>query len=436
MKDGALTAWLLAGIPLLGAAGSLAFWSKPVRLKQSSIAWSFVSLGSIVALSGQVGMLPEGLLPLYLLPLTAMISLLGQPAHADHRESYIMTLLMLGLGVCVLAHQPPVAAVALLLLFLLMAGLLYRHHSALWPMSWWGIGSYAIGVLCAGFSLGADAPLSSVASLVASAVLLPLMPFHDGHLTAVTRFPGNLPSFVVLLLPLLGLHGIAMALPTIPDTVAWTLSLFALVGAFYGAVKALAQTRVRLLLAYGSLSFFSMLWWFAAASRSATPRSALLVGTVGLATSGLLVAWQVVRTRYGDDVDPQAISGLASGMPQYAVLLSLLALAAMGLPPFGVFAGFMGLLLSAPFPSSGGLVVTLLAWLAASWYIMQMVQRLLFGLRRPELRYVDVLRTEFVALLLVVLVLLGLGLAPSTLFVPDHTMAAIHSVLGPVVWNR
>ena len=114
-----------------------------------------------------------------------------------------------------------------------------------------------------------------------------------------------------------------------------------------------------------------------------------------------------------------------------------LALAAMGLPPFGVFAGFMGLLLSAPFPSTGGLVITLLAWLAASWYIMQMVQRLLFGVRRPELRYADVLRTEFVALLLVVLVLLGLGLAPSTLFAPEQTMTAtIHSVVGAIVWNR
>ena len=201
-------------------------------------------------------------------------------------------------------------------------------------------------------------------------------------------------------------------------------------------MKALAQTRVRLLLAYGSLSFFSMLWWFAAATRTATPRSALLVGTVGLATSGLLIAWQVVRTRYGDDVDPQAVSGLASGMPRYAVLLSLLALAAMGLPPFGVFAGFMGLLLSAPFPSSGGLIITLLAWLAASWYIMQMVQRLLFGLRRPELRYTDVLRTEFAALLIVVLVLLALGLAPTSLFAPDQTLSATHSVMGSVVWNR
>jgi len=242
------------------------------------------------------------------------------------------------------------------------------------------------------------------------------VPFHDGHLTALTRLPGSLPSFIVVLLPVIGLHGLGAAMTTVPDTVAWTVSFFALVGASYGALKALAQSRVRLLLAYGSLSFFSILWWFAVASRSVTPRSALLVGTVGLATSGLLVAWQVVRTRYGDDVDPQSISGLASGMPQYAVLLSLLALAAMGLPPFGVFAGFMGLLLSSPFPSLAGLFVTLLAWLAASWYIMQMVQRLLFGERRPELRYTDLLHAEFASLLIVGLVLLAVEPAPTTRF--------------------
>ncbi|MGQ0810148.1 MAG: proton-conducting transporter transmembrane domain-containing protein [Nitrospiraceae bacterium] len=436
MKDGALITWWLSGLPLLGALASFLFWSNPARLKLSSVVWSVVSLGSIVIFSGQLVIPPEGLLPLYLLPLTAMISMLAQPPHAGHRLSWIMTLVFLGLGLCVVMNQLQVSAVASMLLFSLVGVLLYRHHSVLWPMSWWGIGTYALGAICAVLSLVAAAPLSSVALVVASAVLLPLMPFHDGHLTALTRLPGNLPSFIVLLLPIIGLHGLATVLPTVPDVVAWTVSLFALVGAFYGAVKALAQTRVRLLLAYASLSFFSMLWWFAAATRSATPRSALLVGTVGLATSGLLVAWQVVRTRYGDDVDPQAVSGLASGMPQYAVLLSLLALAAMGLPPFGVFAGFMGLLLTAPFPSVAGLVIILLAWLAASWYIMQMVQRLLFGLRRPELRYTDVLRTELAALSIVVLVLLALGLTPATFFAPDQTGSAAHAVTGSLVWNR
>lgn len=435
MRDGSLIPWLWAGIPLLGALASLAFWSNPDRLKLSSIIWSVVSLGTIAEFSNQLETPAEGLLPLYLLPLAAVVSVLGQPVREDHRLSWIMALVFLGLGLSVLSSQPPVGNLALTLLLILIGILLYRHHSALWPMSWWGIGTYGLGASCALLTIVSGPPVSSVASLLTSAVLLPLVPFHDGHLTALTRLPGSLPSFIVLLLPLAGLHGLATVLPTVPDVVAWTVSLFALVGASYGAVKALAQSRVRLLLAYGSLSFYSMLWWFAAATQTATPRAALMVGTVGLATSGLLVAWQVVRTRYGDDVDPQAVSGLASGMPQYAVLLSLLALAAMGLPPFGVFAGFMGLLLSSPFPSTLGLFITLLAWLAASWYIMRMVQQLLFGTRRPDLRYTDVLTTELASLLILVLALLALGLAPTSLFASDQIMRPTGALVDSHTWN-
>ncbi|HEY6923280.1 MAG TPA: proton-conducting transporter membrane subunit [Steroidobacteraceae bacterium] len=431
-----LIPWFLTGIPLLGVLASLPFRSDPERLKGSSVAWAVISLGSVAGFASRIEVPLEGLLPLYLLPLAATISILGQPAHKQHRRSWMLTLLFLGLGLSALSSERPISLLSVSLLLVLVAVLLYRHHNALWPRSWWGIGAYGLGALCAALSVAADAPLSSVASLLACAVLLPLVPFHDGHLTALTRLPGSLPSFIVVLLPMAGLHQLASAMPTVPDIVAWTVSLFALVGASYGALKALAQSRVRLLLAYGSLSFFSILWCFAAASRMVTPRSALLVGTVGLATSGLMVAWQVVRTRYGDDVDPQAISGLASGMPQYAVLLSLLALAAMGLPPFGVFAGFMGLLLSSPFPPLIGLFVTLLAWLAASWYIMQMVQRLLFGVRRPELRYADLLRAELASLLIVVLVLLALGLAPTTLFAAERGLFGTAAMGESPTWTR
>jgi len=434
--DGALISWLLAGIPLLGGLACLPFRSDPERLKQSAVVWTLVSLASVAGCASQIEMPAEGLLPLYLLPLAATISILGQPVHEQHRHSWVLTLFFLGLGLSALSGAPPIALLSTTLLLALVASLLYRHHSALWPRSWWGIGAYGIGALCAATSAAADAPLSSVTSLVACAVLLPLVPFHDGYLTALTRLPGSLPTFIVVLLPVVGLHQLATTIPTVPDTAAWTVSLFALAGASYGALKALAQSRVRLLLAYGSLSFFSIFWWFAAASRTATPRAALLVGTVGLATGGLMVAWQVVRTRYGDDVDPQAISGLATGMPQYAVLLSLLGLAAMGLPPFGVFAGFMGLLLSPPLPSLVGLFITLLAWLAASWYIMQMVQRLLFGVRRPELRYTDLLRAELASLLIVVLVLLALGLAPSTVFASERIALGAVPIGESSTWNR
>ena len=436
MKAGAFLPWLLPGIPLLGALASLAFWSNSDRLKLSSIIWSVISLGALVGFSGQFVTPTEGLLPLYLLPLAAVASLLGQPVHKDHRLSWIMTLVCLGFGIGTLVSHDVPGQLFLMALFLSVIVMLYRYHTALWPISWWGIGSFGLGVLCVGVSLVAAPPFSSIASLLACAILLPLLPFHNGYLTALTRLPGSLPSFIVLLLPVVGLHGLSTVMPTVPDIAAWTVSFFALVGTLYGAIKAMAQSRVRLLLAYGSLSFLSMLWWFAAATRTVTPQAALLASAIGLATSGLLIAWQIIRTRYGDDVDPQSISGLASAMPHYAVLFSLLAVAAMGLPPFGVFAGFMGLLLTSPFPSSVGLFVTLLAWLAASWYIMHMVQQLLFGVRRPHLRYTDVLRGELASLVIIVLALLVLGLIPSSLFASDQTMHTTSAITESLIWNR
>ena len=436
MTQSALIGCLLVGLPFSGALAGFLFWSNPVRLKYASVAWGVASLGAVAGLSTWLVPPPEGFLPLYLPPLTAIISLLAQPTHADYRMSWVLTLAFLGLGLCVLMGSPAVSSFALILLLSLIAYLLYHHHSPLWPMSWWGVSTYVFGAICAALSLLAQTPLTSVTALAASAVLLPLVPFHNGHLAAMTRLPGNLPSFMAVLLPIIGLHGLASMLPTVSDTVAEAVGILALSCAIYGAAKALVQTRVRLLLAYGSLSFFAVTWWFAAATRLVTPRSALLVGTVGLATSGLLVAWQIVRTRYGDDVDPHAISGLASGMPQFSVLLSVLALAAMGLPPFGVFAGFMGLLLSSPFPSSIGLVIILAAWLAASWYIMQMAQRLLFGPWRPDLRYTDVFQTEFAALALVALTLLALGLSPVTIFAPEQSFAGAHMSMGYPTWNR
>jgi NADH-quinone oxidoreductase subunit M len=244
-----------------------------------------------------------------------------------------------------------------------------------------------------------------------------------------------LPPFIALLLPVLGLHSLATAMPTIPNEFVAVASVLALASSLYGAIKALAQSRVRLMLGYGSVSFFSILWWFVAGAHQATPRASVLAGAVGLATGGLLVAWQVIRTRYGDDVDPQAISGLAFPMPSYAVLLSLLGLAAMGIPPFGVFAGFMGLLLTAPPASTIGLFIALTAWLAASWYIMQMVQQLLFGARRPDLRYADLRRPEFTSLLIVVLVLLALGLAPISWYASEQAPNKTDAMERSLVWN-
>jgi len=436
MTDIVITPLLLASVPIIGAILGLIVWSQPDKLRTWSVIVTGLSLLAVIGMSGHITETTEGQLFLYLLPLAAGISLLGGPVHLQNRLSWVLTLLFLGLGLGILTSKQVVSQIALVVLFVLITFLLYWHHNPFWPRSWRGIGAYGLGALCAGLVAIASPPVSALASLLACAILLPLVPFHQGYVSALTRLPGSLPSFIVLLLPAIGFHSLAAIIPMVPDVAISTITILALVGALYGSIKALAQSRVRLLLAYGSLSFFSILWWFVAISRTIVPQVVVFLSAVALVTSGLLLTWQVVRTRYGDDVDPQAISGLFRKMPQFAVLFSLLALAAMGLPPFGVFAGFIGMLLAASLTSSVALLVIMVTWLAASWYILDMVQRLLFGRERSDLRYEDLRRPEFASLLIVVLIVIALGIAPASLFGIAQQPPGVGAVTESVTWNR
>ena len=436
MKDFVLAPLLLAAVPIVGAMLGLAVWSQPVKLKVWSIVVTGLSLLAVIGMSGHVAETIEGQIFLYLLPLAAGISLLGGPVHLQHRLSWVLTLLFLGLGLGILTSHQVVGQVAVAVLLGLITFLLYWHHNPLWPRSWWGICVFGLGSLCAGLAAIASPPVSAMASLLACAILLPFLPFHHGYVSALTRLPGSLPSFIVLLLPAIGLHSLATVIPTVPDVAISTVTVLALVSALYGSIKALAQSRVRLLLAYGSLSFFSIFWWFVAVSRTIMPQAVVFLAALALVTSGLLMSWQVVRTRYGDDVDPQAISGLVKRMPQFAVLFSLLALAAMGLPPFGVFTGFIGMLLTTALTSSVALLVMMIAWLAASWYILDMVQQLLFGRERPDLRYEDLRRSELASLLIVLLIVIALGVAPASLFGITQQPPNPEVVKEFISWNR
>jgi NADH-quinone oxidoreductase subunit M len=436
MTDFVLAPLLLAAVPIVGAMLGLAVWSQPVKLKVWSIVVTGLSLLAVIGMSGHVAETIEGQIFLYLLPLAAGISLLGGPVHLQHRLSWVLTLLLLGLGLGILTSHQVVGQVAVAVLLGLITFLLYWHHNPLWPRSWWGICVFGLGSLCAGLAAIASPPVSAMASLLTCAILLPFLPFHHGYVSALTRLPGSLPSFIVLLLPAIGLHSLATVIPTVPDVAISTVTVLALVSALYGSIKALAQSRVRLLLAYGSLSFFSIFWWVVAVSRTIMPQAVVFLAALALVTSGLLMSWQVVRTRYGDDVDPQAISGLVKRMPQFAVLFSLLALAAMGLPPFGVFTGFIGMLLTTALTSSVALLVMMIAWLAASWYILDMVQQLLFGRERPDLRYEDLRRSELASLLIVLLIVIALGVAPASLFGITQQPPNPEVVKEFISWNR
>jgi NADH-quinone oxidoreductase subunit M len=371
---------------------------------------------------------------LALVPIAACLSLLGQSPHEDNRAAWVMTLLLLGLGLGVLVGRDGIGLILLALILSLVSLVIHRYRARSVSHPWWGIGTYALGVVCLIVALLATPPAATVAQLVACAILLPLAPLHGGYVAALAGLPGNLPAFLAFLLPVLGYSGLLILSPGMPEAAVNALIILGLAGAFYGSLKALTQSRVRLLLAYANLSFFSILWWYVATTRTAPPQASIYLIAVGLATSGFLLAWHAVQARYGDS-DLRAIRGLAHPMPLFATLLFLLALAAMGLPPFGVFSGFMGLLLTPALPLSGALVA-ILVWLVASWYILSLVHRLLFGRHRPDLRYEDLRQTEALPLVLIVLMLTALGLVPPRGAEPGTLAPPARTAAESLLWNR
>ncbi|SEQ76533.1 NADH-quinone oxidoreductase subunit M [Nitrosomonas sp. Nm51] len=404
---------ILTMVPLLGGLLGFAVWSQPNKLKMLLTLVTLLSLASVIVLSGQVTTSAGGSLLLYLLPLAACVSLLVQFNNHDDPLSSLMTVVLLGLGLGALTSEGVTSQIFLAVILGLVAFLLFKYRNPLWSSSWTGIGVSGFAAVCAGFSAGADASAALIVSLLVSAVLLPLLPLQAGYVMAVTRLPGSLPAFMIFLLPVLGLNNLAGLIVEVPEDMAYSISILALVSIVFATLKAMLQSRVPLVLAYSSSAFFAILWWFLASSQTVTPQNVIYLVAVALMATGLMLAWQVICSKYGDDVDMRAVHGLVWSMPQFAVLLTLVALAAMGMPPFGVFAGFVGMLLTTAYATYIPLIFILAAWLAASWYIMSMVQKMLFGQKQLEIRQIRLHQSEFASLLIIVLISVALGVLPS-----------------------
>ena len=410
-----MTPWLLVALPFLGAGLSLLLRASLQRMKTSALLTTIASLLAVVGTPWALDDTLAGVPFLCLLPLTAFLSLLGQPLHRDNTPAWVMTLVLLGLGLGILSAPAPAHDIMLLILLALLCSLLYRFQSGASAETWRGLSSYGLGLVSTVLALILPTPAATVALLITCGTLLPLLPIHSGFVATLTGLPGNLPAFLALLLPTVGFHTLLLLLPNLTVTILHTVALLALAGAVYASLRALIQSRPLSRLAYAAVAFFGMLWWYIADTGTAPMQATVYLSAVGLATSGLLLAWFAIRARYGD-IDTRAIGGLAYPMPRFSTLLALLALAALGMPPFGVFSGFLGMLLMPTFTPSGPFAVIMIVWLTASWYYTELVQQLVFGRQRAAMRYEDLRQTEFASLVLLLVLLLALGMAPSHFF--------------------
>lgn len=269
--------------------------------------------------------------------------------------------------------------------------------------------------------------IETLARWAVTILLLPLFPLQAVYIRVLT-YGGRTTTGVATAgygsialagaLPLLGLYCLAGVLPDLTPEILRGVGVLALLGALYASARALMQVRVERLLAYGSVAFYSILWWQVAMTGRVAPQAVVYATSIALVTVGLLLAWNRLRARYGD-LDASRIGGLARPMPRLATLLGLLVMAGAGLPPFGLFFGYIALLfdplIGVTYGTSVGLTAVVLAWVIASWCLFRLMQRLLMGPHRPDLPYDDMSRAEAAPLVLVLALLLAIGIVPDEL---------------------
>lgn len=286
------------------------------------------------------------------------------------------------------------------------------NSSALFP---YVLGVAALVAILSVSPLPQDLSRPMLVQFLIVALLLPLFPLHGLYVAAVIRSPASVAVVWALLLPAAGLYGVSEVLRGTSSEFLTPMRMLALFGALYGSLKALAQPRVTRLLAYIGVALYSLLWWHAAAIGTVSTRGLIYAVALILASGGLLLATSRLQSRYGDAVVDR-IGGLARPMPRFGFLLTLLTMAAIGLPPFGFFSGYVGILLSPPIPTSLELMIIVFTWFAASFCLFRLMQRILFGPHRTDISYEDLSRGESVALVIVLLMLVVVGLAPYGLF--------------------
>ncbi|ODT43248.1 MAG: hypothetical protein ABS70_08610 [Nitrospira sp. SCN 59-13] len=430
-----MTPWLLLAIPFLGAGLGLLMKASLERMKTVALATTGMSLLTVIGTSLAQSEPTTAPSLLCLLPATAFLTLLGQPLHRDNSLAWIMTLILLGVALGILTSHTATHELLIMLLLGLVCGLLYRHQQGSAPATWRGMSSFGLGMVSTLIALALPAPASTIASLIACATLLPLLPVHSGFVATLSALPGNLPAWLAFILPTVGFQSLYLLLPSLSGTVLQTVALLALAGAVYGSLRALIQSHPLPRLGYASSAFFCMLWWYIADTGTAPVQALVYLTAVGLTTSGLLMAWYAIRARYGD-IDFRALGGLAYPMPRFSTLLALLGLAALGMPPFGVFAGFLGMLLTPAFAPSGPFAIIMLVWLTASWYYTDLIQQVVFGRPRLDVRHEDLRQTEWVSLMLVLLLLLILGMAPSRVFESHGPSPSATVAMKSEPWTR
>ncbi len=220
-------------------------------------------------------------------------------------------------------------------------------------------------------------------------IKVPLFPFHTWLPLAHTEAPTAGSVLLAGVLLKLGCYGfLRICLPMFPEAVESVgvplYATMAVIGIVFGALGALAQSDIKKLVAYSSVSHlgFCMLGMFALNSEGITGAVMQMVNH-GLSTGALFLLVGMVYDRYHTR-ELADLGGLATRLPLLSVCMVFICLASAGLPGLNGFVGellcLIGMYQANPIYSAIGATGVVLG----AWYLLDMLRRGFFGpLKEP-----------------------------------------------------
>jgi NADH-quinone oxidoreductase subunit M len=270
--------------------------------------------------------------------------------------------------------------------------------------------------------------------MVGFLVKLPAFPFHtwlpDAHVEAPTA--GSIMLAGVLLK--MGGYGILrLGIPLAPvafHQFAWVLAALGAIGVVYGAFMALAQSDLKRLVAYSSVSHMGFVLIAAATTTTLGIGAALLVMVSHGFVAGLLfllvgMLYDRTHTR-----EIPALGGLARSMPAWSTVFVLAALASLGLPGLSGFPGEFSALVSSWGPYAPLTVLAAFGTLAAAGYNLWAVARVSYGPTPEQLHgLADVRPHEALAIAPLAVAVVVLGVAPWLVLAPAEPVLRLLTAL-------